>query len=91
MLRTITAVALMLCGAACADTDDTDAAPEPVLDGDVLSADICEMPVETDGPCALACNEDELVATHIPAGVCITFACTREDGTPYLIGGCNPG
>jgi hypothetical protein len=85
-IRTI-AAALFVVGA-CADSEEP-VEPAPVVDGEILSVELCELPLETEGPCALACDQDRLFETYIPESYCVTFNCTHVDGRPYPLGGCN--
>ena len=86
LIRTI-ATALVLVGA-CADSEESLVDPAQAVDGEILSAQLCQMPLETEGPCSLACDQDALFA-YIPESFCVTFNCTHQDGSPYLVGGCN--
>jgi hypothetical protein len=62
-----------------ADTTFRDEPPTPAL---------CEQIVETEGPCAVACDPVALAA-FIPKGTCTLFLCTLEDGSQYKTGGCS--
>jgi hypothetical protein len=49
---------------------------------------VCERIVETEGPCAVACDKAAL-REYIPFGTCALFLCTLDDGTSAHVGGCN--
>jgi len=94
LLRTIIA-GLLLCGAACADEAQDPTIPETpdiadvaTAPGEVRSAFICE-PVETEGACALACDNDALIDQYVPEGVCMILECELVDGRTIPAGGCN--
>jgi hypothetical protein len=48
----------------------------------------CSQVVETEGPCAVACDPEQ-VMTFVPAGACAVFVCDLEDGSQFRTGGCN--
>lgn len=90
--------ALVLCGAACADSEpelpapsedvlppESDAIVDPV--GEIRSAELCEVPADAEGACALVCDPDALVELYVPEGVCATFECV-VNGTTRRFGGC---
>lgn len=102
MLRAWLALALLVCVAACLDTDD-DRDDAVVLAGDDARANIrasfglpdepysiCEHLPET-GPCALLCDRDALVDQYVPAGSCAVFSCELGDGQTINFHACDPG
>ena len=86
--------------AACA-TDDVEGEPEPerttaafAKDDSSISAtdehvpSVCDHIVDTEGPCAVACDPEKLFG-FIPEGACVLFKCELDDGSFYNTGGCN--
>lgn len=53
----------------------------------LAAALLCDLVVATDGPCAVACEPEKLIA-FIPNGSCATFLCDVEDGSQWRTGGC---
>lgn len=101
MIRAITA-ALLLCGAACADSSDEPVPDTPVEeDGDPTVTDpdpegfaaqgapFCEVPADAEGACALACDADAVIEQYVPEGTCTIFECPHADGSSIRTGGCN--
>lgn len=92
--------ALVLCGAACADSEpeqlpdesedvlppESDAIAHPV--GEIRSARACEVPAGAEGACALACTPEDALELYVPEGTCVIYECTLADGTPTRVGGC---
>ena len=97
-IRAFTA-ALLLCGAACADSSDETVPDVPVQDVDPAVADpegfapqsapFCEVPADAEGPCAIACDHDAVIEQYVPEGTCTIFECEHADGSPLRTGGCH--
>jgi hypothetical protein len=51
------------------------------------SLPLCERIVETEGACAVACDEEAL-QEYIPQGACVLYPCTLDDGRRISVGGC---
>lgn len=101
MMNKLLAAAAALLFTACLDTDAPidGAGSEPSIeiktDDSIPSLrdqprepSKCDQIVETDGPCAVACDPLAL-QPFIPNGTCATFLCTLEDGSEFRTGGCN--
>lgn len=50
--------------------------------------DICDL-LPPDGPCALACDPQQLAAKYVPEGACAAFACTLTDGRMITVSACH--
>ena len=61
-------------------------APAPAAADDGWSA--CDHIVETEGPCAVACDPEKL-AEYIPEDWCAVFVCHLDNGDTYRASGCN--
>ena len=98
MLRAITA-ALLVCGAACAESTADEAVPEPVVEtvdpaganpqGHVWGAELCAVPPDAEGACALACDPEAVLEEYVEEGVCVLFECPLANGDITRVGGCN--
>jgi hypothetical protein len=78
-------------GAAGDDVASTDSKTDddaPLARTDDHDVPACSLTVATDGPCAVACDPEQ-VMTFVPAGTCTTFLCDLEDGSQFRTGGCN--
>ncbi len=53
-----------------------------------LDPEVCEPFLETEGPCAVACDPDALQA-FVPDGWCMDWLCHTTDGRTARIGACN--
>jgi hypothetical protein len=49
--------------------------------------DVCSL-LPDEGPCALACDPDALIETYVPAGSCVAFACTLDNGQEIAVHAC---
>ena len=49
--------------------------------------DVCSL-LPDEGPCALACDPDALIEAYVPAGSCVAFACTLDNGQEIAVHAC---
>ena len=97
-MRPIIITALVLCGCAESDPSSGDGRMPKPQDEEISTAmpliaeqaePECVPPIETEGPCTLACFPDLLIDTYVPEGLCVVESCTMPDGTEIRVGGCN--
>ncbi len=63
--------------------------PDPIADPSGPSGpDACELAVEQDGPCSLACDNAAVLEEFVAAGTCMIFECELVTGDHVRIGGC---
>src|SRR5678816_4000176 len=93
------ALVVALAGSSCVAADDAAIAgpsPSDQESADVTEAfasppnaddEVCGL-LPDDGPCALACDMDALVDQYVPAGTCVAFGCTLDDGREISVHAC---
>ncbi len=93
MTKLLLAAALLF--TACVDETTEPGQRTIEIDEDVIShgltsdqVDLCSRTVAADGPCAVACDPEE-VMKFVPPESCALFVCGLEDGGAINIGGCN--
>ena len=100
MLARTFAVAFVFCGSACTgddvspgDTDTGSDGAQASLHHPLVSPNedegICSA-LPDDGPCALLCDRDALLAAYVPLGSCVVLGCELTDGREIVAHFCNP-
>jgi hypothetical protein len=83
------ALSLVACVETESDPQDLPVQADPAVAAAMTAYDDSCGVVPDSEVCALACNSEVLIETFVPVGTCIAWQCSREDGSPVLVGGCH--